>query len=264
MPALGTAGAGAGHDAAAGNGGRRRICSRAELVAAMHAVAKGDEAAFATVYAATAAKLFGIIVRIVRRRDVAEDVLQEVYLRIWQQAHSFDARFGSPITWMVTIARHRALDEVRRKDAGLSLEDCPEVFRLAAPTGSLAGEEDNAGRALTAGLQRLSRDQRSMLVEAYCYGLSRQEIARRTGRPVPTVKTWLRRALAELRVYLTEQETTTPVAPSCLTPAIDEKRALPPAKRLARRASPPPQMLRAFHPARAGRGGTDRPIPALG
>ena len=260
MPTQGKTGA--GHDGAAGNAGGRRICSRAELVAAIHAVAKGDEAAFAAVYAATAAKLFGIIVRIVRRRDVAEDVLQEVYLRIWQQAHAFDARFGSPITWMVTIARHRALDEARRKDAGLSLEDCPEVFRLATPNGLLAGEQDDAGRALTAGLERLSRDQRSMLIEAYCYGLSRQEIARRTGRPVPTVKTWLRRALAELRVYLTEQETA--VAPSGLTPAIGEKQALPPTKRLARRASPLPQMHRVYHPARGGRGGTDHSAPALG
>jgi len=223
----------------------------------MHAVANGDEAAFAAVYAATAAKLFGIIVRIVRRRDVAEDVLQEVYLRVWQQAHSFDARFGSPITWMVTIARHRALDEARRKDTGLSIEDCPEVFRLATPDGAPAGDEDNAGRNLAAGLQRLSRDKRAMLLEAYCYGRTREEIAKRTGRPVPTVKTWLRRALAELRAYLTEPETAVPLAPRRRAPGMDDKSARAVSKGVASRACSPPETLPVLcQPARADAAGS--------
>jgi RNA polymerase sigma-70 factor (ECF subfamily) len=169
-------------------------------------------------------KVFGTIIRIVRRRDVAEDVLQEVYLRVWQRAASFDARLGSPITWMVTIARHRALDEIRRKDAVLPIEECPEVLRLVSKDGSLTSEEDKVSRDLAVALQRLSGDKRSMLVQAYCYGLTRAEIAKRTGRPVPTVKTWLRRALAELRVYLTEQESATLVAPT--SPSVHQERAL--------------------------------------
>jgi RNA polymerase sigma-70 factor, ECF subfamily len=196
-------------DPMAANCGSHRIRSRAELVRAIHAVANGDEVAFASVYAATAAKLLGVIVRIVRRQDVAEDVLQEVYLRIWQRAHTFDARFGSPIAWMVTIARHRALDEVRRKDPVLPIEECPEVLRLVSRGGSLASDRDYVSRDLATALQRLSCDKRSMLVQAYCYGLTREEIATRTGRPIPTVKTWLRRALAELKGYLVEQEIAT-------------------------------------------------------
>ena len=219
-------------DHATRNRGSRPVCSRAELVGAIHAVANGDKAAFASVYAATAAKLFGIVVRIVRRQDVAEDVLQEVYLRIWQHAHTFDARFSSPITWMAAIARHRALDEVRRGDAGFPLEECPEVLRLVSREGSLASDEDNANRDLAAALQRLSRDKRAIVVQAYCDGLTREEIAKRTG-PIPTVKTWLRRALAELKVYLAEQKSATLVAPTRVAPAIHGERALAPTKHVA-------------------------------
>lgn len=212
-------------DIAAGPCGARQV-QKEELARAIGAVADGDKAAFALVYAATAAKLFGIIVRIVRRRDVAEDVLQEVYLRIWRHAASFDSRFGSPMTWMATIAHRRALDEVRRMDPAIPIEESPEVLRLAMQDGPFAGEEVKFSRDLAAALQRLNPDKRSMLVQAYCYGLTREEIAKRTERPVSTVKTWLRRALAELRVYLAEQETATPVAPMRQAPTPHEGRAL--------------------------------------
>jgi RNA polymerase sigma-70 factor, ECF subfamily len=198
----------------------RQIGSCAELVRAIHAVAEGDEVAFASVYAATATKLFGAILRIVCCQDLAEDVLQEVYVRIWQHAHTFDHRFGSPITWMTTIARHRALDEVRQKNAVISITEYPEVLHLASKVGPLARDEDGASQDLAAALQRLSGDKRSMLVQAYCYGHTREEIAKRTGRPISTVKTSLRRALAELRVYLTEQESTALSASACLASPI--------------------------------------------
>jgi RNA polymerase sigma-70 factor (ECF subfamily) len=183
--------------------------SKENLARAMSAIARGDKAAFAMVYAATAAKLFGIIMRIVRRRDVAEDVLQEVYLRIWQHANAFDPRCGSPITWMAAIARHRALDEVRRKGVVLPIDECPEVLYLAGDDRSLSSDEDNVTSDLAAALQRLSQQKRSVILQAYCYGLTREEIAERVGRPVPTVKTWLGRALAELKGYLIEQEIAT-------------------------------------------------------
>jgi RNA polymerase sigma-70 factor, ECF subfamily len=110
---------------------------------------------------------------------------------------------------MATIARHRALDEVRRKAAKLPIDECPEVFYLAGEDGSLTRDEDNVNWDLAAALERLSREKRSVILQAYCYGLTREEIAARVGRPVPTVKTWLRRALAELKGYLIEQEIAT-------------------------------------------------------
>jgi RNA polymerase sigma-70 factor (ECF subfamily) len=132
-----------------------------------------------------------------------------VYLRIWQQANVFDARCGSPITWMATIARHRALDEVRRKAVVLPIDECPEVLHLAGEDGSLTNDENNVSSDLAAALQRLGQEKRSVVLQAYCYGLTREEIAERVGRQVPTVKTWLRRALAELKSYLIEQEIAT-------------------------------------------------------
>jgi len=78
-------------------------------------VAARDKAAFSALYDVTSAKLYGVVVRILHRRDLADDVLQEVYIRIWERAVDYDAGKGSPITWMAAIARNRALDEVRRK-----------------------------------------------------------------------------------------------------------------------------------------------------
>ena len=77
-------------------------------------MAHGDREAFAKLYRATSAKLFGIIVRILIRRDLSEEVLQEVYMRIWQKAGDFQPDVASPVSWMAAIARNRALDEVRR------------------------------------------------------------------------------------------------------------------------------------------------------
>ena len=89
--------------------------SKVDLTYAISRVAKGDRSAFEALYAATSAKLFGVAVRILVRRDLAEEVLQEVYLRVWQRAAEYDPALSSPITWLVAIALNRALDEVKRK-----------------------------------------------------------------------------------------------------------------------------------------------------
>lgn len=176
----------------------RRV-PREPLVDALAGTSRNDRAAFEMVYAATSAKLYGIILRIVGRRDVADDVLQEVYLRIWQRAGEFDPTFGSPITWLATIARNRALDEVKRKTMR-SLDDCPEVLQMSSgddPLAHLGRTEES--RQLQVGLDNLDPEKREIVLLVYHYGLTRDEIARRLGRPVSTVKTWLRRSLAQLK-----------------------------------------------------------------
>jgi RNA polymerase sigma-70 factor, ECF subfamily len=82
----------------------------AELVGLLRAVAGGDQAAFEALYAATRAKLYGVVLRILRRADLADEVMQEAYLKIWNSAGQFDPALASPITWMVAIARNRAID----------------------------------------------------------------------------------------------------------------------------------------------------------
>ena len=102
-----------------------------ELVWLLAAVAKGDEAAFARFYAATRAKLYGVVLRILRREDLADEVMQETYLKIWRSAGQFDALRASPITWMVAIARNRAIDLLRRRTED-SIEERPEAMEAAA------------------------------------------------------------------------------------------------------------------------------------
>jgi RNA polymerase sigma-70 factor, ECF subfamily len=182
----------------------RRI-SRQALVEALVRTARGDRAAFEKIYASTAAKLFGIVIRILGRRDVAEDVLQDVYVRVWQYAGDFDPASGSPITWMATIARNRALDEVKRKTIVRSFDDCPQVLEMAGGDDpGIDHEHDDERRRLLTCLNGLEPEKRRVVLLAYFCGMTREEIARETERPVATVKTWLRRSLAQLKGCLSQ------------------------------------------------------------
>jgi RNA polymerase sigma-70 factor, ECF subfamily len=163
-------------------------------------VAARDAAAFSTLYKQTNAKLYGVVARILTRGDVAADVLQEAYVRIWEKAGDFDPVKGSPLAWMATIARNRALDEVRRVRPS-SLEDQPVGFEPAAEEiDPLAARERSEGlAALVDCLKGLDEEKRAVVLLAYYRGLSREALAKRFGRPVPTIKTWLHRSLAQLR-----------------------------------------------------------------
>jgi RNA polymerase sigma-70 factor, ECF subfamily len=171
-----------------------------ELSSLLGRVAQKDRAAFVGVYRATSAKLFGIILRILHRRDVADEVLQEVFVKIWDRAGDYDPRMGSPITWMATIARNRALDEIRKKRPE-SIEDHPELQDVAsdAETALSAVMRGEDGKRLSDCLTRLDESRRQMVILAYCEGLSRDELAEKYGQPVNTIKTWLRRSLAQLK-----------------------------------------------------------------
>src|SRR2546423_4268385 len=120
----------------------------AELVWLMAAVAKGDQAAFERLYGATRAKLYGVAFRILRRSDLADEVIQESYLKIWHNAGSFDPKLATPITWMVAIARNRALDVVRKKGEA-SIEDEPAAMEAAGEEG-----DPPARREMDEGMKR--------------------------------------------------------------------------------------------------------------
>ncbi|CAA2143891.1 sigma-70 family RNA polymerase sigma factor [Hyphomicrobium sp. ghe19] len=176
------------------------MASTDDISALLQRVARQDRAAFAEVYAATSAKLYGIILRILRRRDIADEVLQEVYVKIWERSADFRPERASPIAWMAAIARNRALDEARRK-LPVSIEDHPEVqdFPSDAETGLAAVMRGEDSKRLADCLARLEADRRQMVVLAYCEGLSREELAATYDQPVNTIKTWLRRSLAQLK-----------------------------------------------------------------
>ena len=177
--------------------------SRSQLAAALVRVAAGDRAALRMVYQDTSAKLFGVCLRILNDRGEAEDVLQDVYVKIWNRAASFDPAKASPITWMATIARNRAIDEVRRR-APLSIEDAPHALDVPAegPDPLEAAQQSAELHRLQDCLQGLEAERREIVLLAYYTGLSRDEIAQRFGHPVGTIKVWLHRSLAQLRKCL--------------------------------------------------------------
>ena len=171
-----------------------------DLVSLMTRVASRDRAAFASLYRATQAKLFGLIVRIVERRDVAGEVLQEVYVRIWEKAADFDLTKGTPLAWMTAIARNRALDEVRRPKP-MALEDVADGFDPPAEEIDPLASRDRSERlaALLRCLDALDPEKRKIVLLAYYRGASREVLAKKFDHPVPTIKTWLRRSLSELK-----------------------------------------------------------------
>ena len=171
-----------------------------DLAALLSRVATRDRAAFATLYRLTSAKLHGVVARILTRGDQSGEVLQEVYVRIWEKAGDFDAAKGSPIAWMATIARNRAIDEVRRVRP-VSLEDMPEGFEPAAEEIDPMATRERSEQltALTNCLKSLDEEKRQIILLAYYRGLSREALSERFHTPVPTIKTWLRRGLAQLR-----------------------------------------------------------------
>jgi len=175
----------------------------AELVWLIAAVAKGDEAAFERLYTATRAKLYGVVLRILRRQDLAEEVVQETYVKIWSNAGQFNPGQSSPITWMASIARNRAIDIVR-KTSELSIEQEPAAMDVAADS-----PDPLARREMTEELKRLLEcvgqlepDRQKLVLLAYYNGWSREQLASKFEAPVNTVKTWLRRSMMDIRKCL--------------------------------------------------------------
>jgi RNA polymerase sigma factor (sigma-70 family) len=171
-----------------------------ELVAMLASTANGDRRAFESLYAATSAKLFGVILRILLERGESEDVLQEVYTIVWRKAAEFDSSRASPITWMVTIARNRSIDRLRARGSrpAVQLDEAHDV-RDDSPG---ADETIDAGRAATkiqAALAQLDPRHAAAIRSAYFEGLTYEALAERDGVPIGTLKSWVRRGLIRMR-----------------------------------------------------------------
>ena len=175
----------------------------AELVGLIGAVAQGDQAAFERLYVATRAKLYGVVLRILRRQDLAEEVIQETYVKIWNSAGQFNPALASPITWMASIARNRAIDIVRKKTE-VSIEEEPQAMEVASdsPDPLARREMTEELKRLLACLGQLEEDRRRMVLLAYYSGVSRDQLAAQFDAPANTIKTWLRRSLMQIRECL--------------------------------------------------------------
>ena len=174
-----------------------------ELAGLLAAVAKGDEAAFERLYVATRAKLYGVVLRILRRQDLAEEVIQETYVRIWKSAGQFNPGLASPITWMASIARNRAIDLMRKKSETLIEEESSEMEAVADSPDPLARREmtEELKRLLEC-VGRLDPERQKLVLLAYYNGWSREQLAAKFKAPVNTIKTWLRRSVLDIRECL--------------------------------------------------------------
>ncbi len=170
----------------------------------LEAITEGDEQALAALYDRYGSILFGLLLRILHDRAEAEDVLQEIFLRVWQRAADFDEQRGRVFTWLVTIARSRAIDRLRSLNSRERVaEEASRANVSSMTTNALADTLASEQREMVAlALAEIPEEQRRMLLLAYFEGLTQSEIASRTGEPLGTVKTRTRAGLARLRVIL--------------------------------------------------------------
>ena len=182
-----------------------------ELAATLSRSALGDRAAFKRLYELSSGHLFAVILRIQRDRDLADDLLQEVYVSAWKAAGSFDAQRAQPLTWLTHIARNKAIDSLRRAQAQPRLEsvhseqdddDRPDADqRLVdeSPGPAALLERASDARQLGQCMEGLSAQQRQSVALAFFDGLSHAEVAEQLCQPLGTVKSWVRRALMTLK-----------------------------------------------------------------
>jgi RNA polymerase sigma-70 factor (ECF subfamily) len=169
-------------------------------------VALGDRRAFEQLYRATGSYLMAVAWRVLQRRQLAEEVLQDAFVKVWHSAGAYDARLGVPMTWLINIVRNRAID-VRRARATAAVDDSVDVADEAMPDAEGAhglGPEQwldaSMRKARVEGcMGQLSATQRQALALAYYQGLTHAEIAQALGTPLGTAKAWVRRGLEYLR-----------------------------------------------------------------
>ncbi len=184
---------------------RDEVLESEGLATWLTAVASRDTDALALLYGQTSPQLMAVLLRLLRRRELAEEVLHDVYLRIWDRAGSFDPSKGSPMGWLVSVARNAALDHYRRHR-----REAVGVEGDVATTAELVDPADLAGasasrRALQECLDLLEPEPRRCVVLAYQGGMTNDELAALVGRPTGTVKSWVRRSLLRLRQCLDGQ-----------------------------------------------------------
>ena len=167
------------------------------------AVARRDEAAFAELYARMSRPIFSMVVRIVRGRAEAEEVLQEAFWQIWESAPSFQPELGSPFCWIVTIARRKAIDRLRANSRHIQRITAAHALRagdeFALPVAFDALAVGERSATVRAALARLGPDEGRAIVLAFFDGLTHEEIAKALGARVGTVKARIRRGLLKLK-----------------------------------------------------------------
>ena len=175
--------------------------SRTQVDALLAQVARGDRDAFEILYRLTSGMLFGICLRVLADRAEAEDTLQEVYVTVWDKAVQFDAARASANTWLGMIARNRAIDRLRAlpPTARRAPIEAAEVIADPSPSPAVAAEAATERARLDDCLDQLDQRRSALIRVAFFDGATYEELAIRSGSPLGTVKSWIRRGLLQLR-----------------------------------------------------------------
>ena len=180
----------------------------ADLAVLLEKIAAGDAQAFADFYDRTGDRVYGMVLRVLRDPGYSEETTQEVYLQVWRSASNFDPASGSPLSWLITLAHHRAVDRVRSETASTRRDITYGVGQYSSTFDSVSEE---AGRRETSAavigcLGQLRDVQRESVDLAYYHGLTYREVAERLSVALPTVKSRIRDGLARLRTCLGDRD----------------------------------------------------------
>lgn len=172
-----------------------------DLAGVLRACSRGDEEAFGRLYDAVGGRVFGLVLRVLRDRAQAEEVLQEVFLEIWRTSARYDSAQGSPMTWMLTIAHRRAVDRVRQAESSHTRES---IYAARHQEVAYDVTSDAVTRTLDAervrrAMESLTPVQRQAVELAYFGGYTHTEVARLLDLPLGTAKTRIRDGLIRLR-----------------------------------------------------------------
>ena len=167
-------------------------------------VALEDRRALSKLYDRTSAKLFGVCLRILKERTIAEDALQDTFVKIWRNADRYAANGLSPMTWLITIARNTAIDRARSRARSGQSAGMDEVLALPAPgpTPEAAAVAAGEAKRIAGCMDELETDRRAAVRGAYLEGQSYADLAEQAGVPLNTMRTWLRRSLMKLKECL--------------------------------------------------------------
>lgn len=182
--------------------------AEAQLAAWIDAIVDHDERALTALYDATVTRVYALVLRVVRRSALAEEVVEDTFFQVWRQAARFDATRGRALTWLLGMARSRAIDAIRREARfqhdSLDVESAPDIEDPHAPADELL-DAARCHADLHRALMLLSAQPRQLVALAFLRGLSHEEIADHTTLPLGTVKSQIRRALITLRQVLGER-----------------------------------------------------------
>jgi RNA polymerase sigma-70 factor (ECF subfamily) len=171
-----------------------------------------DAQAFRSLYNATSPKLFGYALRILHKRELAEEVLQESFVSIWNSARGYQSQLAAPMTWMAAIVRNKAFDALRRGDDTVEIDvdtfdsRIMQALQDPAATPIEALQMSGDAKALAHCMSMLEGLQRQVIGMAFYHDLSHSEVAQRMAVPIGTVKTWIRRSLERLKTCLAKGE----------------------------------------------------------